>query len=273
MNHRLAIAGGTGLIGRMLVEAARAAGQEPVVLARSTGIDLTTGAGLAVALDGVDAVIDVVNIGTQRRRRAVEFFGTATDILLRAEQRAGVRHHVTLSIVGIDRVGIGYYAGKVRQEEVVARGAVPWTILRATQFHEFAAQLLDLLPGPLVAVPAMTSRPVAAREVAQHLLDLAAGPAQGRAPEMGGPQDRRMADLVRAVVRARGARRMVLPLPAVGAAARAAAHGALVPSGPGPRGSETFEQWLQRTGGWLHPRPAGLPLGPSSPRPASRDSA
>lgn len=268
MNNRLAVAGGTGLIGRLVVPAARAAGLEPVVLARSTGVDLTTGAGLAEALDGVDAVIDVVNIGTQRRRRAVEFFGTATDTLLRAERHAGVRHHVTLSIVGIDRVDTGYYAGKLRQEEVVTRGEVPWTILRATQFHEFAGQLLDLLPGPLAVVPNMTSRPVAAREVAGHLLELAAGPAQGRAPEMGGPQDRRMVDLVRAVVRARGVRRAVLPLPAVGAAGRAAADGALVPAGPGPRGSETFEQWLDRTGGWPRPDAPARPVPPGRRGPA-----
>lgn len=268
MTNRLAIAGGTGLIGRILVPAARAAGHEPVVLARSTGVDLTTGAGLPAALDGVDAVIDVVNIGTQRRRRAVEFFGTATGTLLRAERRAGVRHHVTLSIVGIDRVDTGYYAGKLRQEEVVTRGEVPWTILRATQFHEFAGQLLDLLPGPLAVVPNMTSRPVAAREVAGHLLELAAGPAQGRAPEMGGPQDRRMLDLVRAVARARGVRRAVLPLPAIGAAGRAAADGALVPAGPGPRGSETFEQWLNRTGGWLRPETPARPAHPGSRGPA-----
>ena len=177
MNDRLAVAGGTGLIGRMVTDRVRAAGYRPVVLARSTGVDLRTGTGLDAALAGVDAVIDVVNIGTQRRRTAVDFFGTATATLLRAERRAGVRHHVTLSIVGIDRVDTGYYAGKRRQEEVVTRGDVPWTILRSTQFHEFAGMLLDLLPGPVAVVPNQLSRPVAAREVADHLVALAAGPA------------------------------------------------------------------------------------------------
>ena len=176
MNNRLAVAGGTGLTGRLVTDAARAAGWEPVVLARSTGVDLMTGAGLEAALSGVDAVIDVINVATQRRRTAVEFFGTATTTLLRAEERAGVRHHVTLSIVGIDRVDTGYYAGKLRQEEVVARGEVPWTILRSTQFHEFAGMLLDLLPGPVAVVPNLLSQPVAAREVARHLVALAGGP-------------------------------------------------------------------------------------------------
>lgn len=180
MNPKIAVAGGTGLVGSMVVAEARAAGREPVVLARSTGVDLRTGVGLDAALDGVDAVIDVINIDTQRRRRAVELFGTATATLLRAEERAGVRHHVMLSIVGIDRVDTGYYAGKRRAEEVVTGGRVPWTILRSTQFHEFADLLLGLVPGPVVVVPTMLSRPVAAREVARHLVTLAGGPAAGR---------------------------------------------------------------------------------------------
>ncbi|WP_395726981.1 SDR family oxidoreductase [Nakamurella sp.] len=249
MNDRLAVAGGTGLIGRLVVDAIRAAGREPVVVARSAGVDVLTGAGLDAALTGVDAVIDVVNVGTQRRRRAVDFFGTAAATLARAERRAGVRHHVALSIVGIDRVDTGYYAGKLRQEEVVTRGEVPWTILRATQFHEFAGQLLDLLPGPAAIVPNMLSRPVAAREVAEHLVALAGGPAIGRAPEIAGPEERRMADLVRRLARSRGSHRAVWELPALGTAATAAARGALLPSGPGPRGTETFEQWLARTRG------------------------
>ncbi len=257
MNDRLAVAGGTGLIGRMVTDRVRAAGYRPVVLARSTGVDLRTGTGLDAALAGVDAVIDVVNIGTQRRRTAVDFFGTATATLLRAERRAGVRHHVTLSIVGIDRVDTGYYAGKRRQEEVVTRGDVPWTILRSTQFHEFAGMLLDLLPGPVAVVPNQLSRPVAAREVADHLVALAAGPATGRAPEIAGPEERRMADLVRRLARTRGRRRAVLELPALGAAGAAAARGALLPTGPGPRGTETFDHWLARTAGRPQPSAVG----------------
>lgn len=213
-------------------------------------------------------MIDVLSISTLSAQKSIAFFEQTTGRLMQAERRVHVPHHLVLSIVGIDRAPYGYYAGKVAQELAVEAGGVPWTILRATQFHEFAGQLLDLLPGPLAVVPNMMSRPVAAREVAGHLLDLAAGPAQGRAPEMGGPQDRRMIDLVRAVVRARGGRRVVLPLPAVGAAGRAAANGALVPAGPGPRGSETFEQWLDRTGGWLSPRPAERALPETAPGPA-----
>lgn len=243
---RLAIAGGTGLVGRMVVAAAAEAGWEPVVLARSTGVDLLTGSGLAGALRGVGTLIDVTNIRTANRDRAGEFFGTVSTNLVRAGERAGIRHHLVLSIVGIDRVDTGYYAGKRRQEEVVGAAAVPWTVLRSTQFHEFADQMLHLVPGPLALVPRLLTQPVAAREVAQHLVDLAGGPAIGRAPEIAGPQERRMADLVRRLVAARGERRPVLELPALGRAMRVAATGGLLPTGPGPRGTETAEQWLTR---------------------------
>lgn len=247
--RRLAVAGGTGLIGRMLVDLAGERGWTPIVLARSTGVELTTGAGLDAALDGVDTVVDVTNIGSANRSAAVEFFGAVSRNLVTAGRRAGVRHHLTLSIVGIDRVDTGYYAGKRRQEEVVAGGPVPWTVLRATQFYEFTEQLLGLVPGPVAVVPRMLSQPIAAREVAAHLLVLADAPPAGRAPEIAGPATHRMADLARRLVRTRGLRRPVWELPALGATARAAASGALVPAEPGPRGTESFEHWLSRSAG------------------------
>src|SRR5947209_4761379 len=99
---RIAVAGGTGVVGRHVVAAVRAAGHEPVVLARATGVDVTSGAGLPRALDGVAVVIDVLNVTTMKRSAAVSFFETTTGHLLTAGRSAGVRHHVALSIVGID---------------------------------------------------------------------------------------------------------------------------------------------------------------------------
>lgn len=144
---RIAVAGGTGTVGRHLTDLARSAGLEPVVIGRSTGIDLLTGAGLPAALAGVDAVIDVVNTPTLSAKASRRFFGTTTTTLLNAEADAGVRHHLALSIVNAATVSAGYYAGKALQEERVMRGAVPWTLLRATQFHEFAAQTLAEAQG------------------------------------------------------------------------------------------------------------------------------
>ncbi len=137
---RVAVIGGTGLVGRYTVQALRRDGHDPVVVARSTGVDVATGAGLDDALAGVEAVVDVTNTAATDPSAAREFFATITGRLLDAERRVGVRRHLLLSIVGVDRAeGNGHYAGKRRQEELVQAGPVPYTILRATQFHEFAA--------------------------------------------------------------------------------------------------------------------------------------
>jgi len=241
---RIAVAGGTGVVGRYVVEAAQAAGHETVVISRSAGVDLVTGSGLADALKGADAVIDVSNTTSLRPSTAVQFFSTVTSRLLAAEADAGVPHHVALSIIGIDRVPTGYYAGKLRQEELIEAGTVPWTVLRATQFHEFPAQLLNRIKGPVVPVPAGPTATVAAREVAGHLLALATGPAQGHAPELAGPEVHPLPALVRQVMRALGRRGVVVPVRLPGKTGTLTARGALLPTGPGPRGQQTFAEWL-----------------------------
>jgi uncharacterized protein YbjT (DUF2867 family) len=243
---KVAVVGGTGTVGAHVVAAARVAGHEPVVLARSRGIDVTTGVGLDDALRGVTAVIDVANLSTTSARASVAFFEAATRHLLAAESRAVVSHHVVLSIVGIDRVDLGYYRGKCRQEELVVAGGVPSTILRATQFHEFAAQLLGR-GGPVALVPRMKSQPIAAHEVAAALVDAATAAPVGRAPELAGPQVHDMPDLVRQLARARGQRRPVIAVPVPGKAGKALAAGDLLPTSPGPRGTQTFAQWLSES--------------------------
>ena len=116
---KIAVAGGTGLVGRQTVEAVRRVGHDPLVLARSVGVDLTSGAGLAAALDGVDAVIDVTNTPSVDTDQVRAFFATVTGHLLAAEHHAGVRHHVVLSIVGLDPLpDEGHYAGKREQERL-----------------------------------------------------------------------------------------------------------------------------------------------------------
>ena len=229
---RIAVAGGTGLTGRLVVEELRRDGHEPVVLARSRGVDLVSGQGLDDALAGCAAVVDVSNVTTVRRDTAVRFFGGTAANLTAAAARAGVGHLVVLSIVGIDRVDLGYYAGKRRQEEVVTGGPVPWTLLRATQFHEFAGQLLERSRGPVAVVPRMLCQPVAVAEVAARLAGLATGAPAGFARELAGPEQLQMTDLARAVVRARHLRRLVVPVRVPGATGRALATGGLLPDGP-----------------------------------------
>lgn len=241
---RVAVAGGTGLVGRHVVAALTGAGHDPVVLARSRGVDLTSGAGLEEPLRGVGAVIDVSNVSTASRRASVAFFTSSTRQLLDAGRRTGVAHHVALSIVGIDRVGVGYYAGKLAQEGLVLAGPVPATVLRATQFHEFTGRVLARTRGPLAVVPRMRVQPVAAREVGQVLAELAVTEPAGRVADLAGPAKHDLVDLARQLVRARRSRRRVWAVRLPGAAGRAMAGGALLPTGPGPRGRQSFDEWL-----------------------------
>jgi len=242
----IAVAGGTGWVGRLVVEAVRAAGDTPIVLARSTGVDLTTGKGLSEALSGASVVIDVSNVSTIRRKKSVAFFEAATTHLLAAEQQAGVTHHIALSIVGCDRVDFGYYYGKRRQEELVLAGPVPATVLRATQFHEFAAQILER-GGPFAVTPKMLCQPIAAREVAAALVDIAHGAPAGLAPDLAGPREEQMADMMRRLLRARGGRGRVLAVRMPGRVGASLAGGGLLPASDdhGPRGRQTYEQWLE----------------------------
>ncbi|MEU8613402.1 NAD(P)H-binding protein [Actinoplanes sp. NPDC048791] len=241
---RIAVAGGTGQVGRMVVEQARAAGHDVVVIARSVGVDLSTGAGLDAALERVQTVIDVSNIQTVSKSASIHFFETTTRNLLAAEQRCEVRHHVLLSIVGIDRVKWGYYQGKRRQEELVLAGPVPATILRSTQFFEFTTQSLTAFPGPVAVVPWMRAQPVAAAEVAAELVRLAEEPPAGRVAELAGPEVLAMSSAVRQVARSRGPHKVVVSVPWPSAAGLSMANGGLLPAGPGPRGILRFAEWL-----------------------------
>ncbi|GAB3893323.1 NAD(P)H-binding protein [Kibdelosporangium lantanae] len=241
---RVAVAGGTGLVGRMVVRDLERAGHVPVVLSRSGGVDLTTGKGLVGALRGSAAIIDVSNQNLIGRKAAVGFFETAARHLLDAGVEAGAGHVVTLSIVGVDDVDMGYYYGKRRQEELVSTGPLPWTILRATQFHEFPEPLLDHARGPVAVVPRMLSRPVAAAEVAAELVQLVGKPAGGYVRPIAGPEELQMADMAKRVARARGYRKLVLPVRLPGRVGRAMTGGALLPKGPYVEGRQTFAEHL-----------------------------
>ncbi|MFC5008817.1 SDR family oxidoreductase [Nocardioides plantarum] len=243
---RIAVAGGTGVVGRHVVEVATERGHEVVLLARSVGVDLTTGVGLEERLAGVDAVVDVTSVPTQDRAASEAFFGGVTRRLLAAERAAEVGHHVALSIVGIDDVPSGYYAGKRLQERVLAEGEQPWSVLRATQFHEFAEQVLHFVRlGPVSVVPRMTSQPVAAREVGQALVDLVEAGPSGRVPDLAGPEVLTMHRLARRVSRARGLGRLVVAVPVPGAAGRGMRDGSLTLRDGGVAGTTTFDDWLR----------------------------
>jgi uncharacterized protein YbjT (DUF2867 family) len=241
---RIAVAGGTGLVGSLVVAEVRERGHEAVVLARSTGVDLTTGAGIRRALEGVDVVIDTSNVDTLKRSVSMAFFEAVTRHLLEAERATGVGRHVVLSIVGVDRVDFGYYAGKLRQEELALAGATPATVLRSTQFYEFAGQLLDR-SGRVVVVPRMLTQPVAAREVAAALVDLATHERPGPAYVVSGPEQQWMHDLVKRLTQARSEQRWIVKLRLLGAAGKGMTSGGLLPEGSDLSGKQSFDEWLE----------------------------
>ncbi|MFJ3405087.1 SDR family oxidoreductase [Promicromonospora sp. NPDC090134] len=242
---KIAVAGGTGTVGRHTVAAARERGHDVVVLSRSDGVDVTTGRGLTAALTGVDAVIDVTNTTTFFARKARRFFETATHHLLAAERTTGVGHHVALSIVGIDNIDASYYAGKIAQERAVMAGDAPYTIARAAQFHEFVGQLLSSQKGPVVIMPTAPMRPVAAREVGEHLVAVAEGGPVGRATDLVGPRDEQLADVARRQLAAEGIKRKVWEVRLPGTYTRGLASGSLRGTGERVEGRITFDDWLK----------------------------
>lgn len=242
---RIAVAGGTGLAGRQTVEAVRDAGHDAVVLARSVGVDLMTGHGLADALVGVDAVIDVTNVPTTSPEQARAFFATTTGRLLAAEHHAGVRHHVVLSIVGVDRVeGNAHYAGKRAQEQVALAGPVPATIVRATQFFDYAAMVVGWTRrGQVATVPPLLVQPVAVADVADVLVEVAVGPAQNGVRELAGPEPQDLVDMVRRVLAARGESLRLVP--SWGGRFGVELAGEVLLPGPDAQiAPTTFEAWL-----------------------------
>lgn len=246
---RIAVVGGTGALGRHVVRALEAGGHEAGALSRSSPghpVDLTTGEGLDRALEGCDAVVDASNGPPSAKAGAVLVDGSRR--LLDAAQRAGARHHVCVSIIGVDEFPLAYYRVKLEQEAVVRDGPVPWTIVRANQFHGLVAGTFAALAGRARVVPAPRGvlQPVAAADVADLLTGIAAGEPARRIVTVGGPEVREVGDLARAWKRATGRRALVAPLPLPGGLGRALRGGALTCPDPDHRGSTTFEAWMRR---------------------------
>jgi uncharacterized protein YbjT (DUF2867 family) len=249
------VLGGTGTIGRLTSAELAGRGHEVRALSRSgapvsgaTGVagDLSTGTGLSEALDGVDVVIDCSNYITTSGTKAVTFFETSVHNVTERASQAGVRHLIVLSIAGIDHAPFGYYLGKLHHEMAALSGAVPATVLRATQFHEFVGQNLDRFSfGPVAMMPRMTAQPIAGSEVATALADLAEGEPLGRAPDIGGPRREQLVELARAQVRRRGGPRLVLPLWVPGALGKAMRDGTLTLDPDQPGRGPTFAEWLE----------------------------
>lgn len=240
---RIAVAGATGLVGRPLVERVRAAGHEPVEIARSRGVDVATGDGLDAALAGVDVLVDVTQSPSLDQQLATDWFTTAAQQLGAAAGRAGVSRTVLLSIVGVDRTpDFGYFAAKLAHEEATRSAAPTPVVVRATQFHEFAGQLLEWgRDGDRATVLDFPSQPVAAAEVARVLLDQAVAPDPEGDLEIAGPRRERTVDQVRRLLALRGEHHVTVE-PASASPAAQAGSGL-----PGPDAlllGPTYDAWL-----------------------------
>ena len=242
---RIAVAGATGNIGARTVAALERAGHAVVGMSRKTGVDLITGAGLDEALAGVGAVVDAVNGPVLGHAETVDWFGTATANLLAAEKRAGVRHHVLLSIVGLHRIlGNAHYAGKREQERLVSEGTVPWTILPATQFHDFAVTVAGWTEHDGISeIPPLLVQPVDPDDVAAVLAETATGEPLGRHSGLAGPEPQDLVDMCRRTHLAQG--RSVRLVPTWSSVLGTEMAGNVLLPGPDARiAPTTFDEWL-----------------------------
>jgi uncharacterized protein YbjT (DUF2867 family) len=246
---RIAVAGGTGTVGRRLVARLARDGHEVRALSRHAAehpIDLTTGAGLDAALAGCEVVIDASNGPPSPKARAVLVEGSRR--LLDAEQRAGVAHHVCVSIVGIEDVPLAYYRIKLEQERVVEAGGIPWTIVRSTQFHDLVGSLLSAAARILI-LPAASARfqPIDVEEAAAAIADVASAPPRGSRVNVAGPEVLELRALGRLWREATGRRTLEVPIPLPGKLGRALREGRLTTAEPDVRGQVTFAAWLAQT--------------------------
>jgi uncharacterized protein YbjT (DUF2867 family) len=243
---KIVVIGGTGLIGSKLVSLLRGKGHEVLAASPDSGVNTITGEGLPEALAGAQVVVDVANSPSFEDAAVLKFFETSGRNLLAAEQRAGVRHHVALSIVGTDRIDSGYMRAKVAQETLIKSSGVPYSILRSTQFFEFIGRIAPpSTNGEGVRVSSALFQPIVSNDVVAALADVTLGPPVNGIVEVGGPERFRMDDLVRRVLRANGDKREVI------GDVHARYFGAEIDdqslvAGPGARiGARRFEDWLK----------------------------
>jgi uncharacterized protein YbjT (DUF2867 family) len=247
----IVVAGASGRLGRHLVEVLEERGHEVVPISRTHGLDLTTGAGLEQALAGVECIIDAATWPTPEREAATAFFTTATRNLHEAGQAAGVSRMLVVSIIGVDRLKGDYQTAKVAHERAALAGPVPTRIVRAAQFHEFVASLVDWgTQGDTAYLPEMRTQLVAARNVAETLVSVATAPEfaaqDGPALEVAGPRAENLVDMATLLVAKRGhpAKVEIGKHPA-DPDVEANASGVLLP-GPGAvLVGPTFESWLE----------------------------
>ncbi|MEU8343277.1 Uncharacterized conserved protein YbjT, contains NAD(P)-binding and DUF2867 domains [Actinomadura meyerae] len=245
---KIVVIGGTGLIGSKVVERLSAQGHEAVAAAPNTGVNTLTGEGLAEVLEGASVVVDVANSPSFEDAAVLEFFEKSTGNLLAAEEDAGVRHHVGLSIVGTDRgPSRGYFRAKLAQEDLIRKSPIPFSIVHATQFFEFTRGIADdATDGGVVRIAPVAYQPMAGDDVAARLTEVALGAPLDSPIEIAGPERFRMDEFIRDALAYWNDPREVVTDPHAHYFGAEVEEDSLVPLGDALLGSIRYADWPGR---------------------------
>ena len=250
---KIVVIGGTGLIGSKLVAKLREHGHEAIPASPNTGVNTITGEGLAETLKGAAVVVDVSNSPSWEDAAVMKFFETSTRNLLTQETAAGVRHHVALSVVGTDRMlTSGYFRAKLAQEDLIKGSSIPYSIVHATQFFEFAKGIADVsTTGNTVRLPHVLFQPMAAEDVASAVGKVATGAPVNGTVEVGGPERFRLDDFIREALAAMKDPREVIADPQATYYGVKMSERTLIPDDGAKLGTTRFADWLKQPGAKL----------------------
>jgi uncharacterized protein YbjT (DUF2867 family) len=243
---KIVVIGGTGLIGSKVVTGLNEEDYEALAASPDSGVNTLTGEGLAEVLDGAEVVIDVSNSPSFEDEAVMDFFTTSTANLLAAEGDAGVRHHVALSVVGAERLGeSGYFRAKIAQEKLIRDSSIPFSIVHATQFFEFAARIADeATDGDTVRLPDALLQPIAADDVAAAVCEISQrAPAEG-VIEVAGPEQFRFDGFIQQGLTAKGDPRTVVADPKARYFGAELQENSLLPTNAIHLGEIRFSDWL-----------------------------
>jgi uncharacterized protein YbjT (DUF2867 family) len=244
---RIAVIGGSGLIGARLVDLLHAQGHDVIAASRATGVDAVTGSGLAEALAGAEVVIDVTNTSSTEGQGPLEFFDSVSRNLAAAELAAGARHHIVLSIVGVENLDASYFRAKAAQEGAVRASGIPYTVLRSTQFFELVERIVQSsVERDVIRLPPAMTQPVSSEDVATELARITVALPVNGAVELAGPEQIGLEELARLIMSMREDTRQIIADPEALYFGAGLGPIALLP-GPGARiASTTFGDWLRQ---------------------------
>ena len=243
---KIVVIGGTGLIGSKTVERLRKKGHEVIAASPNSGVNTITGEGLAEALAGTQVVIDLANSPSFEDEAVLEFFETSGRNLAAAEAKAGVHHHVALSIVGTERLpDSGYMRAKMAQERLIKASGIPYTIVHSTQFFEFLGGIAQsAIVGDVIRLPSVSFQPIASDDVADVMADVALAPPLNGTIDIAGPERERFNEFVARFLKETKDPRKVIADPHALYFGTELEDGSLVPAGKARIGAIRFEEWL-----------------------------